>query len=951
MYKKFFIALAVVFMFVCGVSSIERICNTTVHAEESIFPVEQYTDDDYLLMADGKKSTKNILDFASEVKGDKYTYYPELAEVIPRQYLESQEKKATFAYNGKEYGFYVSKNDDVFNVLLIDFKYEFYDESDLEYKIKILPILQQNFVRTTDDSGAYTWKKTTSAATYYVGNPRFLSEVKNENALNYGDEGYSKILDDGTIIQQSRTNYGKISYAKGSDLLWTTAAFAGERVLGMVSPQAAGVASYIKFASDVYNAGKEVSIEANNEVNIFTRQSKTAQRDNPDIDGYSRVAGFMPTEEIVLSADEDSYAEFITVLNDANSRTRLNQYCEFDIYYRNSGLSSMTVVQEGCCFSKESTLYDDKSITPLNDVVSQDTYAYILDRGCHRFSYSCSDTTAYRIIFNGESTSLSVTSGDENIDVLKISDSEYEVFLTKGKDYIITFGKDTAGIFNFTFCKKAESVDVFGDKEIKALDVWESKWFTFIPTEEIYLSVDYDATKYEVFIYHMLPDENLKINSVTNHIEFLALKNRKYYIRIANVAETACPAGTVFIGDVPELAFDKTVEFSVDGERVYRFNAPVDGRYKIADLPQGITADFDSGRISDAFLLSAGEHYVTLYGRLAMGSCKIIFDYNEIYTHGDVPATLAGMAPCIILKYKAPQSLEYTLSVSDGTAAEQVFNGVPSVINDVNSISLEKGNIYYFIIRTDAGDLPSALKVAIYPTFIDEITANADGDVETTIDGNGDCVLKVNITDDNYYDFIGVDDYVLYDSVLDEVGRDSLLTAGIYFIKTNIDDSRVITVSRVGLLMSVGDTIVVNGARVFKYNLIKGEKYEVRIGKNSNNTFIADIVIFDSIGGRHPVEKVGDVYCFTAEDDIIYVKLLMENAGGQAGVFFLTKANMTEESSVLNVQPEHIYSRVIADNRFIKIPAGKYFLYITKSVRESVCLYEIKDGETPELVN
>lgn len=182
MYKKFFIALAVVFMFVSGVSSIERICNTKVHAEGNIFPVEQYTDDDYLLMADGKKSTKSILDFASEVKENKYTYYPELAEVIPRQYLESQEKKATFAYNGKEYGFYVSKNDDVFNVLLIDFIYEFYNESDLEYKIQISPILQQNFVRTTDDSGAYTWKKTTSAATYYVGNPRFLSEIKNENA-------------------------------------------------------------------------------------------------------------------------------------------------------------------------------------------------------------------------------------------------------------------------------------------------------------------------------------------------------------------------------------------------------------------------------------------------------------------------------------------------------------------------------------------------------------------------------------------------------------------------------------------------------------------------------------------------------------------------------------------------------------------------------------------------
>ena len=174
-------------MFVCGVSSIERICNTKVHAEGNIFPVEQYTDDDYLLMAEGKQSTKSILDFASEVKENKYTYYPELAEVIPRQYLESQEKKATFAYNGKEYGFYVAKDHERFDVLLIDFSYVFnirdsIHRTDIEFRTYIKPLIQQSFIRTTDDSGAYTWKKTTSAATYYVGNPRFLSEIKNENA-------------------------------------------------------------------------------------------------------------------------------------------------------------------------------------------------------------------------------------------------------------------------------------------------------------------------------------------------------------------------------------------------------------------------------------------------------------------------------------------------------------------------------------------------------------------------------------------------------------------------------------------------------------------------------------------------------------------------------------------------------------------------------------------------
>lgn len=181
--RNYFILIMIIISTFCLFIAYKTRSLNTVFADDSYMSVEQYTERDSLLKKDGTESLKTIQKFAEEVQSGQYNAcYPELAEVIPRQYLESQEKKATFAYNGKEYGFYVSKNDDDFNVLLIDFKYEFYDESDLEYKIKISPILQQNFVRTTDDSGAYTWKKTTSAATYYVGNPRFLSEVKNENA-------------------------------------------------------------------------------------------------------------------------------------------------------------------------------------------------------------------------------------------------------------------------------------------------------------------------------------------------------------------------------------------------------------------------------------------------------------------------------------------------------------------------------------------------------------------------------------------------------------------------------------------------------------------------------------------------------------------------------------------------------------------------------------------------
>ena len=169
------------------VVSTKYICTSTVLAENNIFSAARYTDNDYLLKENGEDSEKTIKDFSTEVKRGVNLYYPELAEVIPRQYLESSEENATFSYNGKEYGFYVAKDHERFDVLLIDFSYEFDDtdlihNTDIEFRTLLKPLLQQSFIRTKDDSGAYTWKKTTSAATYYVGNPRFLSEVKNENA-------------------------------------------------------------------------------------------------------------------------------------------------------------------------------------------------------------------------------------------------------------------------------------------------------------------------------------------------------------------------------------------------------------------------------------------------------------------------------------------------------------------------------------------------------------------------------------------------------------------------------------------------------------------------------------------------------------------------------------------------------------------------------------------------
>lgn len=82
--------------------------------------------------------------------------------MVPLEYLESTENTATFAYNGKEYGFYMAKDGDHFDLLLIDFVYEFddADHTNNEYKIRIKPILQTGFSRSSTEDG-YVWEKPT----------------------------------------------------------------------------------------------------------------------------------------------------------------------------------------------------------------------------------------------------------------------------------------------------------------------------------------------------------------------------------------------------------------------------------------------------------------------------------------------------------------------------------------------------------------------------------------------------------------------------------------------------------------------------------------------------------------------------------------------------------------------------------------------------------------------
>lgn len=309
-----------------------------------------------------------IQSFASSVKAAGFgRTFDDLAKVIPAQYLNSTEENAVFKYSGKEYGFYVVKDGEYFDVLIIDFIYDFNDEGHInnEQLMRIEPILQQSFIRQVKTDGSYTWAKSGEPRNrYYVANPRFLVEVQNENTKNAYDVGYSIDNDEGLVITQSRVNYGKVCYLNELSNAFEIAKITVKTVvnagIGLINDY--GILSDCLTLMDglagLKDARVESVVESNNETNIFTENSKSVQK---TWGAYARVAGFAPIEEIVLSSDSDSYMEFITLFNESNYTSRFTQVCEFDIVCRGNSYSTPTIVDTNESVIRQKVLFEDQA--------------------------------------------------------------------------------------------------------------------------------------------------------------------------------------------------------------------------------------------------------------------------------------------------------------------------------------------------------------------------------------------------------------------------------------------------------------------------------------------------------------------------------------------------------------------------------------------------------------
>ena len=90
-----------------SLSVIGGLCNVPLHIESSAatatdFTVEDYTNDDKLLLPDGTLSTKKIRDFANEVKtAESGEDCSEITQVIPIEYLSTSQDNAEYQYYGK----------------------------------------------------------------------------------------------------------------------------------------------------------------------------------------------------------------------------------------------------------------------------------------------------------------------------------------------------------------------------------------------------------------------------------------------------------------------------------------------------------------------------------------------------------------------------------------------------------------------------------------------------------------------------------------------------------------------------------------------------------------------------------------------------------------------------------------------------------------------------------
>lgn len=389
---------------------------------------KQYTSTDLLK---NTSSGKNIFDFASELNSAKYgAPIRDLPNVIPIEYLRLNGEPVEYKYIGEEYGFLIEHsyhnvppNDGeiaFLHIFIFDFKWSFDGNRQI---MRVTPLVSENFKYGLDADGVETWYKSDAKYTYQqggtanvlyfdkdfqLGNVGFSTLLLNENAVNYGERGYSKQKDEGLIIQQTLFNFEGVKQVSGTGLKELTK-FSLNQILGRI-PIIDDAWGILTTAMDLYGIingfvakTEDIDFTTPEDKFIFTEASRARQEADDAYETFTRASSINPANDIYI--DVGGYAECVTLLNDTNYRSRLLEQIRFDIVsveagrvsyyndnYENGNRKPFLTTYSKSLFSEAApvTEMDNKPMETSADI-------YLLENGNQKFSYTPYASGNYQI--------------------------------------------------------------------------------------------------------------------------------------------------------------------------------------------------------------------------------------------------------------------------------------------------------------------------------------------------------------------------------------------------------------------------------------------------------------------------------------------------------------------------------------------------------------------------
>lgn len=599
--------------------------NSVVFAEnQSNLSIEAYTDSDNLLNQDGSLSDKTIHDFAQTVKQTEHLGEVfDLEKVIPSEYLETTEEKASFYYSGKEYGFYIQKEEKNFDILIIDY-YITPETSpaNAEFTIGVDPILMQGFARYPKQyNQGYYWIKREPYYNFYVANPSFMSVLYNENELNYGDAGYSKINDNGLIIRQTRLNYGAVFTPESKRLEEFLVNIFYDVAATALPPGLSHIASAFKYLTEFASIlidDREILLNVGNENNIETKLTRTEQLNSPDLESFSRLAAVAPSDPILLSVDERSYAEVITMLNDSDRRSRLIQVCEFNILCKRTMTADEYVEENGeiltMRFSEEKTIYEDAQPEfDINQNLSSSDMIYLLPNGGYQlFNFTPLYSSEYSFD-TIQGTTLTVDGRTGNT-----------FYLTKGKKYVIKYTNNTTQtIISSLNC----SVEQFDANKSYGVPENGGVLLEYLPSQSDHVKLNTSDPDVKITIC----DHDMKPISIsfTNYEYVNFVNGEKYYIMLENTTNNESEVQILF-EDLQSLQLDNVYDYD-NVENVMSFtnvnNSPEYYIFKVMDAGSSIINILDDS--GENLILSSSVSGDDVYYTVMLGqseSCTVVFE-------------------------------------------------------------------------------------------------------------------------------------------------------------------------------------------------------------------------------------------------------------------------------------------------------------------------------------